>query len=297
MNVWKFYNETPIKTTNLSSTKKQTFQRKDNLIEIDPSNIQVSITADSSILSFLRILVKINKSYSLLSYRDNPEILKHIPNFKLNMGFGLHFGYGIEGAIGSTYKIDASYLSPNVNIAARLESATKQFGVNLLISGPLYDKCSDDMKRLCRFVDCVMVKGSEQPLDLYTIDVNLDLKLNNEKKVNYANNKEKRQRYADKKELFKKEIDYARSVTKIVLTKASFMELLKTKRNNKFYSSWKSGIENYKEGNFKQAAEHFKQCLSIEPNDGPAKTLLKYFEKINYVTPQGWKGVRELTSK
>ena len=36
------------------------------------------------------------------------------------MGFGLHMGYGIEGAVGSTYKIDASYLSPNVNIAARL---------------------------------------------------------------------------------------------------------------------------------------------------------------------------------
>ena len=297
LNVWKFYNETPIKKTNLLSTKKQTIQRKDNLIEIDPSNIQVSITADSSILSFLRILMKINKSYSLLSYRENPEIIKHIPNFKLNMGFGLHFGYGIEGAIGSTYKIDASYLSPNVNIAARLESATRQFGVNLLISGPLYDKCSDDMKQLCRYVDCVMVKGSEQPLDLYTIDVNLDLKLSDEKKVNYAHHKEKRQRYADKKELFKKEIDYARSVTKVVLAKASFMELLKTKRNDNFYLAWNSGIDNYKEGKFKKAAEYFKQCLAIEPNDGPAKTLIKFFEKVNYVTPQGWKGVRELTSK
>ena len=60
------------------------------------------------------------------------------------MGFGLHLGWAIEvfhiffiyqyiyyiyknikGAIGSQFKIDASYLSPNVNIAARLESATK----------------------------------------------------------------------------------------------------------------------------------------------------------------------------
>jgi len=30
------------------------------------------------------------------------------------MGFGLHFGWAIEGSIGSEYKIDASYLSPNV---------------------------------------------------------------------------------------------------------------------------------------------------------------------------------------
>lgn len=50
------------------------------------------------------------------------------------MGFGLHIGWAIEGAIGSDYKIDASYLSPNVNMASRLEAATKQFGVNLLLS-------------------------------------------------------------------------------------------------------------------------------------------------------------------
>jgi len=41
------------------------------------------------------------------------------------MGFGLHCGWGIEGAIGSDFKIDASYLSPNVNMASRLEAATK----------------------------------------------------------------------------------------------------------------------------------------------------------------------------
>ena len=34
------------------------------------------------------------------------------------MHFGLHLGWAIEGAIGSKFKIDASYLSPNVNIAS-----------------------------------------------------------------------------------------------------------------------------------------------------------------------------------
>ena len=50
------------------------------------------------------------------------------------MGFGLHVGWAIEGAIGSEYKIDASYLSPNVNMASRLEAATKQFGTSILMS-------------------------------------------------------------------------------------------------------------------------------------------------------------------
>ena len=53
------------------------------------------------------------------------------------MGFGLHQGWAIEGAIGSQFKVDASYLSPNVNMASRLEAATKQFGSSILISGEL----------------------------------------------------------------------------------------------------------------------------------------------------------------
>ena len=47
------------------------------------------------------------------------------PKFKVYLGLGLHLGWAIEGAIGSEYKIDASYLSPNVNLASRLEYATK----------------------------------------------------------------------------------------------------------------------------------------------------------------------------
>jgi class 3 adenylate cyclase len=46
-------------------------------------------------------------------------------DYSVKMGFGLHMGWGIEGAIGSSFKIDASYLSPNVNMASRLEAATK----------------------------------------------------------------------------------------------------------------------------------------------------------------------------
>eukprot|EP00287_Rhodomonas_sp_CCMP768_P020005 CAMPEP_0202812128 /NCGR_PEP_ID=MMETSP1389-20130828/3835_1 /ASSEMBLY_ACC=CAM_ASM_000865 /TAXON_ID=302021 /ORGANISM="Rhodomonas sp., Strain CCMP768" /LENGTH=64 /DNA_ID=CAMNT_0049483439 /DNA_START=76 /DNA_END=266 /DNA_ORIENTATION=- len=55
------------------------------------------------------------------------------PPLEVKMGFGLHFGWAVEGAIGSPMKIDASYLSPHVNMASRLEAATKQYGVDLLI--------------------------------------------------------------------------------------------------------------------------------------------------------------------
>ena len=74
------------------------------------------------------------------------------------MGFGLHVGWAIEGAIGSEYKIDASYLSPNVNMASRLEAATKQFGTTLLMSEDFVCMLSPFVRRRVRQIDCVTVK-------------------------------------------------------------------------------------------------------------------------------------------
>jgi class 3 adenylate cyclase len=78
-----------------------------------------------AVFSFLKVIAKLNKYQHILDYNKNAEMLKRVKNFKVKMGFGLHQGWAIEGAIGSFFKIDASYLSPNVNMAARLEAATK----------------------------------------------------------------------------------------------------------------------------------------------------------------------------
>lgn len=80
------------------------------------------------------------------------------------MGFGLHIGWAIEGPIGSDFKIDASYLSPNVNIASRLEAATKMYGSMLLISEMVIRHLTDGTQNLLRMVDRVTLKGSIEPI-------------------------------------------------------------------------------------------------------------------------------------
>lgn len=59
-------------------------------------------------------------------------------------------------------------------MASRLEAATKQFGTPILVSSALQSQFSPEMKSLVRFIDRVTVKGSTQPIGLYTIDVNVD---------------------------------------------------------------------------------------------------------------------------
>jgi class 3 adenylate cyclase len=92
--------------------------------------------ADQALKSFVDIIAKLrSRKTELILRKRHPRLYMHRPSFKVDMGFGLHHGWAIEGAIGSVHKVDVSYLSPHVNMSARLEAATKQFGVPLLLSG------------------------------------------------------------------------------------------------------------------------------------------------------------------
>ena len=95
----------------------------------------VHVQADMSIISFLKILAKVKKSWVLHQYSKKQELLECIPNFTVQLGFALHLGWAIEGAIGSDFKIDAAYLSPNVEATASLEEITRQYGVPILFTG------------------------------------------------------------------------------------------------------------------------------------------------------------------
>jgi class 3 adenylate cyclase len=117
-----------------------------------------------SVISFLKIIAAVKTSRKLVKYKENKGLNERMPNYSVKMGFGLHVGWAIEGAIGSFYKIDASYLSPNVNMASRLEAATKQFGVPLLVSGQLFNIMTPHGKEQMRMIDRVTVKGSIEPL-------------------------------------------------------------------------------------------------------------------------------------
>ena len=53
--------------------------------------------------------------------------------FPVTVTTGISAGWAIEGAVGSNQKIDATYLSPHVNGAARMMSACGQYGVGMIM--------------------------------------------------------------------------------------------------------------------------------------------------------------------
>lgn len=125
----------------------------------------VDVLADKALISYLKIIAEINRSKEILKYRHEPRLtLNGSEEFKVRMGFGLHAGWAIEGAVGSLQKVDATYLSPHVNLASRLETASKQYDIPLLFSQNFYDLLSIYGQEYCRKIDVVKFKGSETPI-------------------------------------------------------------------------------------------------------------------------------------
>jgi len=124
-------------------------------------------TCEETLRAFLRMNEQIKVSDSIKEFSQDARLQRKLPGYIVRMGSGLHLGWAIEGAVGSAHKVDATYLSPHVNMASRLEAATKQYGVNILMSNSLVDSFGMEMRSECRPIDKVTVKGSEEPLTLY----------------------------------------------------------------------------------------------------------------------------------
>ena len=235
---------------------------------------------DSALVGVLKMRLDLNlanrREGALAKFKKNRKLVEFYGDgkFEVKMGFGLHIGWAIEGAIGSNYKIDASYLSPNVNMAARLEAATHQFGTPLLVSGPFINELSSDAQKLCRKIDVVTVKGSQIPLELWTCDIS-----------NY---------------------DYEAfdAVAPVVENgEQQAVDIIKVKSGVQrdfsavFKHNFEQGVDQYIRGDWNAAKVMIEKALSIYKDDGPSNSLFRVMSRNNFKAPDNWRGFRELTSK
>ncbi|ETW06787.1 hypothetical protein H310_02942 [Aphanomyces invadans] len=248
-----------------------------------PRKICPQELVDSALIAVLRMRVEIHAANQpngrFHVYLNNKSLQHKFDNhFHVAMGFGLHIGWAIEGAIGSKFKIDASYLSPNVNMAARLENATGQFQCDMLISEWFIDELSPVVKSYCRKVDRVTVKGSEIPMDLWTFDignyVDIPLPLVDPNGVQMP-------------------MDFDRH---------NFLAVLQEKIPREFFTLFNDGMQQYLDGHWDKAHTALTAAYAVYP-DGPTDVLLKTLARENsdtnggYAAPTWWKGFRPLTEK
>lgn len=255
--------------------------------------------ADLSVLSYCRIVCGVNQSPMLESYREHPGLLQRIPNYRVQLGFGFHYGWAIEGAIGSEFKIDASYLSPNVNMASRLEAATGKFGISMLMSHLLFDLCSAPVCRRCRCVDRVMVKGSNVDIAIYTLDLDITaIQVVHPVMSKFVKNRYKVRQIREQMRLAKLAESFS---VEDFFSEYEFngaMYAMRAIYTADFLKKSDMAYRNYEAGEWavgKDMLESLEAMLGRA--DGPSQTLLNYMKLFNYVAPSTWKGYRELSEK
>jgi adenylate cyclase len=86
---------------------------------------------------------------------------------ELSIGIGIHQGDAVVGEIGSQERAELTAIGDCVNLGSRLESATKEYGLDLLISDVVRERVASDF--ICRSVDLVRVKGKTQPVAVFTV--------------------------------------------------------------------------------------------------------------------------------
>jgi adenylate cyclase len=83
------------------------------------------------------------------------------------MGCGLNFGDVIFGNMGSSRKMEPTVIGDTVNVTARLESLTKDYGRDLLIGEAAAELVRGSYS--LQLVDRVVLKGKTRPLKIFTI--------------------------------------------------------------------------------------------------------------------------------
>ena len=116
-------------------------------------------TADCALRTVLRMRAEV------ASMNQSSPILSGDP---ISIRIGINTGEIILCDLGAAdARIDLTIIGDPVNVAARLESAAKQYGIDNLISGSAIGSLLDRFE--ARLIDRMLVKGKNEPVDCYEL--------------------------------------------------------------------------------------------------------------------------------
>ncbi len=111
--------------------------------------------AVSTALEMKRSLARLNVDWKK---RGLPE---------LAFGIGINHGEAIVGNLGSAQKTDFTVIGDAVNLASRLEGATKEYHLDLLVGEKMAPLIRE--RFVLRSVDLLQVKGKTKPVEVFTV--------------------------------------------------------------------------------------------------------------------------------
>jgi PAS domain S-box-containing protein len=104
--------------------------------------------------------------HCLVEYNQNRANFGYAP---IQIGIGINTGTLMLGTVGGQNRMDGTVISDAVNLASRVESLTKNYGVSLLITQETYSRLENPSQYAIRTLDTVKVKGKSELVTVYEV--------------------------------------------------------------------------------------------------------------------------------
>ena len=272
---------------------------------------------DRALLGMLKSFAGIHRDKNLLAWQNDFRLSDGVGNFSVDIIYGMDAGWAVEGAVGSEYKIDATYLSPHVNMASRMMSATKQYGVTILLSKAVEELLSRNCRKKLRHLDTVYVKGSNVKQNIFTYDAR-------HQGVDF---------FLIERTPIQADID-AESYTPNIWDNDQDLKAMRQHVSEEFMELYRLGVKYYLAGDWQEAYSYLEKAdnkmiekildegyieidfdeysgdifdrndqsedvvrLRQDLGDGGCRVLMSFMKGKNLVAPLDWDGVRKLSSK
>jgi class 3 adenylate cyclase len=267
---------------------------------LDEEGLLKTRMSEMSIVAFSKILGSLYRSPVLDGYRSHPGLRYHLGDQNLCLSFGLHAGWAVEGAVGSEFKIDASYLSPNVSIAKSVEYATRVYGVSLIVAESVIRNCTQDILSVCRLIDRVRITGDKNPMELYCVDLDVaSVEADSEEPLGFVwntRNRYKARQFLESEKETKKSQDFSMAS---VFEGDETIRTMRRRYTIEFFQLFNMGYQNYSQGEWKVARRMLsytrKVLGGVNREDGPSQALLRFMEETsNFEAPKDWQGFHDL---
>lgn len=152
--------------------------------------------------SAIQAAIKMQDALKL--YNEHRESFDYKP---IRIGIGINTGNLMLGTIGENERMDGTVISDAVNVCSRIESITKEYGLQIAIGEKSYKGLTNPFKYKLRAIGDIKLKGKRAPVQVYELFDNdpekiikLKYKYKNsfEKAVELYSNKQ----YASAKKIF-----------------------------------------------------------------------------------------------